>query len=83
MAIAVNLTSGGLDKLAVYKGLGVPEVLIWQNTQLMLYDLRGEVLCESDRSQFFPNLNLTLFAQHIRPQDQPQAIKEFLQAIRQ
>ncbi|MDX2241145.1 MAG: Uma2 family endonuclease [Leptolyngbyaceae cyanobacterium bins.302] len=82
LAIAVNLTSGGLDKLAVYKGLGVPEVLIWQNNQLMLYDLRGEGVRESDRSQFFPNLNLTLFAQHIRPQNQPQAIKEFLQAIR-
>jgi hypothetical protein len=34
------------------------------------------------RSQFFPDLDWTLFAQFIRPQDQPQAIKEFLQAIR-
>ncbi|WAL62207.1 Uma2 family endonuclease [Thermocoleostomius sinensis] len=39
-AIEVNLTGGGVDKLAVYQGLGVPEVLIWQNQQLTLHDLR-------------------------------------------
>jgi len=81
LAIEVNLTSGGVDKLAVYQGLGVPEVLIWQNNNLTLYDLSGEGRV-SDRSHFFPNLNLTLLAQFIRPQDQPQAIKEFLQALR-
>lgn len=55
LAIEVNLTSGGLDKLAVYNGLGVPEVLVWQNNRLTLYDLRGETPQESDRSQFFPD----------------------------
>lgn len=81
-AIEVNLTSGGVDKLAVYQGLGVPEVLIWQNQQLTLHDLR-QVPCQAvTRSQFFPDLDWTLFAQFVRPQDQPQAIKEFLQAIR-
>lgn len=81
-AIEVNLTSGGVDKLAVYQGLGVPEVLIWQDDQLALYDLRTANYQETDRSQFFPSLDWRLFAQYIRPQDQPQAIKEFLQAIR-
>ncbi|MCG8363375.1 MAG: Uma2 family endonuclease [Pseudanabaenales cyanobacterium] len=82
LAIEVNLTSGGVDKLAVYQGLGVPEVLIWQNDQLILYDLRGITYRESVDSQFFPDLDWTLLAQYIRPQEQPQAIKEFLQAIR-
>jgi Uma2 family endonuclease len=82
LAIEVNLTSGGIDKLSVYKGLGVPEVLIWQNQQLTLYDL-----CEAQsrvvaRSQFFPDLDLQLLAQYIRPQEQPQAVKEFLVAVR-
>jgi Uma2 family endonuclease len=81
-AIEVNLTSGGVDKLAVYQGLGVPEVLIWQNQQLTLHDLR-QVPCQAvTRSQFFPDLDWMLFAQFVRPQDQPQAIKEFLKAIR-
>lgn len=82
LAIEVNLTSGGIDKLAVYRGLEVPEVLIWQNNQLTLYDLRGTTVQESTKSQFFPDLDLNLFAQYIRPQEQPQAIKAFLQALR-
>jgi Uma2 family endonuclease len=82
LAIEVNLTSGGVDKLAVYKGLGVPEVLMWQNNQLTLYNLREANYQEVSHSQFFPNLNLQLLALYVRPQEQPQAIKEFLRAIR-
>jgi Uma2 family endonuclease len=82
LAIEVNLTSGGVDKLAIYKGLGIAEVLIWQSNQLKLYNLRGTTAQESVNSQFFPYLDLKLLAQYIRPYEQPQAIKEFLQAIR-
>jgi Uma2 family endonuclease len=82
LAIEVNLTSGGVNKLAVYQGLGVPEVLIWQTGKLALYDLRQENYQIANHSQFFPDLDLQLLAQYIRPQDQPQAIKEFLLAIR-
>ncbi len=81
-AIEVNLTSGGVDKLAVYQGLDVPEVLIWQNDRLTLYDLRGAGYREAIHSHFFPNLDLQLLTQYVRPQEQPQAIKEFLRAIR-
>jgi Uma2 family endonuclease len=81
-AIEVNLTSGGIDRLAVYQGLGVPEVLIWQDNRLTLYDLRESDYRETEHSQFFPDLNLQLLAQFVRPQEQPQGIKEFLQAVR-
>lgn len=81
-AIEVNLTSGGVDKLAIYQGLGVPEVLIWQDKRLQLYDLQGEGVQVVTHSQFFPNLNVQLLAEYIWPQDQPQAVKDFLQAIR-
>jgi Uma2 family endonuclease len=81
-AIEVNLTSGGIDKLAIYQGLGVSEVLIWQNDTITLYDLRGGTMRSESVSQFFPQLDWQLLAQYIRPQDQPQAIKDFLRAIR-
>jgi Uma2 family endonuclease len=81
IAIEINLTSGGVDKLAVYKGLGIPEVLIWENQRLTLYDLRGEAYQEQARSQFFPELAVGMLAQYVRPYDQPQAIKDFLQAL--
>jgi Uma2 family endonuclease len=82
-AVEVNLTSGGVDKLAIYQGLGVAEVLVWQDQCLTLYDLRGEGIREISSSQFLPDLDWQLLAQHIRPQDQPQAIKAFIRAVRE
>jgi len=81
-AIEVNLTSGGVDKLAIYQGLGVPEVLIWQDKQLQLYDLRNGNVQIVTHSQFFPNLDVQWLADYIRPQDQPQAVKDFLEKLR-
>lgn len=82
IAIEVALTSGGLDKLAVYKGLGIPEVLLWQDDQLQLYDLRGTERQIVDRSQFFPDLEIAFLAQFVKPLEQPQAVKAFIQAFR-
>lgn len=81
-AVEINLTSGGIDKLAIYRGLGVPEVLVWQNNRLTLYDLSETIDREIVESQFFPGLDFQLLAQYIQPQNQPQAIKDFLVAIR-
>jgi Uma2 family endonuclease len=81
-AIEINLTSGGIDKLAIYQGLGIPEVLVWENNKLALYDLRESIDREATSSQFFPGLDFQLLARYIQPQNQPQAIKDFLVAIR-
>lgn len=80
-ALEVNLTSGGVDKLAIYQGLEVPEVLIWEDKKLKLFDLREGIEVVT-RSQFFPELNFSLLAQFVRPQDQPTTVKDFLVAIR-
>lgn len=40
LAIEVIVTSGGLDRLAIYQRLGVQEVWFWQREQLTLYSLR-------------------------------------------
>lgn len=76
------MTSGGVDKLAVYQGLAVPEVLIWENKQLTLYNLRQNQPQITEQSEFFPQLNWQFLANYIRPQSQPQAVKEFIQALR-
>jgi Uma2 family endonuclease len=81
-AIEINLTSGGIDKLSIYRGLGIPEVLVWENNKLILYDLRESIDLEVTSSQFFPGLDFQLLARYIQPQNQPQAIKDFLVAIR-
>ncbi len=41
LAIEVVWTSGGLDKLEVHCGLGVPEVWIWRQGRLTVHALRG------------------------------------------
>ena len=81
-AIEINLTSGGINKLAIYRGLGIPEVLVWENNKLTLYDLRESIDLEVVSSHFFPGLDFQLLARYIQPQNQTQAIKDFLAAIR-
>src|SRR5205807_10387866 len=39
IAFEVVLTSGGIDKLAVYQGLGVREVWFWMNGRFALFQL--------------------------------------------
>jgi Uma2 family endonuclease len=83
-AIEVVLTSGGLDKLKVYQGLGVPEVWFWQDGTLTVKKLQanGEGYIPVSRSVLLPDLDINLLATHIRPETEPQAVKAFRNIIR-
>jgi Uma2 family endonuclease len=83
-AIEVVLTSGGLDKLKVYQGLGVLEVWFWQDGKFMVHGLQadGDAYTPVSRSVLLPDLDLELLAAHIRPDAEPQAVKEFRNIIR-
>lgn len=81
IAIEVTIYSGGIDKLAVYQGLGVPEVWFWQGGKFSLYRLRGQGYEVIAKSEFVPELDLSLLARYVRPSDQTQAVKDFLNAI--
>jgi len=82
LAIEINLTSGGLDKLEIYQGLEISEVLIWQDNQLNLYQLAKTGYQQTHKSQFFPDLDWQLLAEYVLPQQQPQAIKAFLERVK-
>ena len=43
IAIEVNMTSGNIDKLEIYRRLGVKEVWMWKSNELNLYHLREEI----------------------------------------
>lgn len=83
-AIEVVLTSGGLDKLKVYQGLGILEVWFWQDGKLIVQKLQadGDAYAPILRSELLPDLDLDLLAAHIRPEDEPQAVKAFRNIIR-
>ncbi|MBF2028179.1 MAG: Uma2 family endonuclease [Oscillatoriales cyanobacterium C42_A2020_001] len=85
LAIEVVISSGSIDKLKVYQGLGVKEVWFWQDNRFSLYRLNDS---SSDydsigQSTFFPDLDFTLLATYLQPEAEPQAVKAFLQALRQ
>jgi Uma2 family endonuclease len=83
-AIEVVLTSGSLDKLKVYQGLGIPEVWFWQDGRLMVQSLQadGDAYAPVSRSVLLPDLDLNLLAEYIRPEDEPQAVRAFQNIIR-
>lgn len=58
VALEVVTTSGGIDKLAVYQGLGVPEVWFWVETRFALFGLGPEGYQPRTRSAFLPDLDL-------------------------
>jgi Uma2 family endonuclease len=74
IAIEIALTSGGIDKLSVYQGLGVTEVWFWQNDQFILYRLREEAYMQIACSEFLPDLDLVLLSQFVNYDNQTEAV---------
>ncbi len=81
IAIEVIWTSGGLDKLEVYLGLGVPEVWFWRDGALCFYLLRGKSYEASPRSLLLPELDPELLASHMGGGSQTQAVRAFRRAL--
>lgn len=82
LAIEVVVSSGGINKLAVYQRLGVREVWFWQNNQISVYHLRKENYEQIPKSEILPDLDLTLLAQYAIQPNPLEAILGFRQAIK-
>jgi Uma2 family endonuclease len=81
IAIEVVQTSGGIDKLEVYIGLNVPEVWFWKQGAFLVYHLQNDRYELCDRSEFLPNLDLTLLASYVQSPEPLEAGLEFRAAI--
>jgi Uma2 family endonuclease len=86
----VNITSGNINKLAIYQQLGVKEVWFWEVNCLNLYCLREEVSLNSaltngyervESSDLLPDLNIALLSACTLISDQLQSMKEFEQGM--
>jgi Uma2 family endonuclease len=62
LVIEVVWTSGGIDKLDIYRGLGVGEVWFWRDGQIQAYVLRADRYEPVAASEVVPGLDLTLVA---------------------
>ncbi len=90
LAIEVIVTSGSLEKLEIYRRLGVTEVWVWQINRLKLYHLREETPSvfldtygyeQIISSELLPELNIALLEQCTQISDDIQAIDEFEQGM--
>jgi Uma2 family endonuclease len=75
LAVEVILTSGGLDKLEIYRRLGIREVWLWQVGRLEVHVLEDGRYGRVERSAIFPGLDLDLVAALL---DQPTALDAVL-----
>ncbi len=81
IALEVVFTSGGIDKLDIYHGLGVREVWFWVNDGFELYQLVDNSYVQVQTSSLIPELDFELLAKFARRRDQPQAVKEYRDAL--
>jgi Uma2 family endonuclease len=82
IAIEVIWTSGGIDKLEVYRKLGVREVWIWEVDRLSFHLLRGEAYVPATRSEILPDLDPELVARCLAIPSQVDAVKALRTALR-
>ena len=74
IVIEIALTSGGVDKLDVYRGLQVPEVWFWANDGFSLYRLRESGYELISSSEFLPELDFSVLSQYVGSDNQTQAV---------
>jgi Uma2 family endonuclease len=82
LAIEVTVTSGGLNKLAVYRGLGVREVWMWRDGAIAVYVLGPEGYEERSGSAVAPHIDLGAIARFAAMPDQHEALKGYRALLR-
>ena len=81
LAIEVVWTSGGLDKLEIYRKLGVREVWFWRRGQLTAHVLRGDAFVASSESEVLPGIDLAELASFLDRPTASLAIREYRAAL--
>lgn len=77
LILEITVTSGGINKLEIYKRLGIPEVWFWEDGLLSVYCLQADEYQKVDKSTLLPELDLELLAKYSRMADQFDAVNEF------
>jgi Uma2 family endonuclease len=82
LALEVNWTPGGFEKLEIYRRLGVREVQTWERGRISVHVLRRGHYVRVRRSEVLPGLDLRLVAQHLEVSTQTEAVRLFRAALR-
>lgn len=83
LAIEVEWTAGGLDKLDVYRGLGVREVWIWRKGRIEVFGLlRSGRYRSLSQSALLPDLDLARLTSFLDRPTQSQAVRGYRAYLR-
>jgi Uma2 family endonuclease len=87
LVIEVVFTSGGINKLATYRAIGVSEVWFWEDGVLRLYRLRGENYEAIEQSELegLKDLDLVVFKRYVlmAETDLGEAVRSFTSYVLQ
>jgi Uma2 family endonuclease len=82
LAIEVVWTSGGIDKLEIYRRLGVGEVWFWKEGRIEVHVLQKDRYERTDRSWLFSDLDLGLVCSLLDRPTALQAVKALRETLR-
>lgn len=83
IAVEIVLTSGIVDKLDIYQGLGIKEIWVWESGRFTLYQLQTNGYETISRSGLLPKCDIDQLAQYVKPKEQFDAVMDYRAAIRQ
>lgn len=83
LAIEVSVTSGGIDKLEVYRGFGVREVWIWVEGRIAVYVLTDAGYVERGSSEVLPSIDLAVVARFAGEPDQHESAMAYRAYLRE
>lgn len=69
-AIGIMLSSGLVDTLDTYRGLGVAEVWTWEADKFNLYRLCADGYEQITHSELLPEYDIDLLADHVESEEQ-------------
>ena len=82
LALEVIVSSSSLDKLEVYRGLGVGELWLFEASTFRVLCLRGDRYEAVATSEIFPEVDLVRIAHYATNPDQHAALRAFRDELR-
>jgi Uma2 family endonuclease len=83
LAIEVVWSHGGLDKLEVYRKLGVREVWVWEAGAIEIYSLQEASYTRIDRSALLPDLDHGVLLRFVDVRPMTRAVTEYRTLLRE
>jgi hypothetical protein len=81
LVIEVVWTSGGLNKLEIYRRMGIGEFWQWRDGQVQIHVLRRGRYVLSRRSRGLPGLDMALLVSCLNRPTRRQALRAFREAL--